>query len=249
MKKRIQNLTEMAREQKSHILLVQSLLLRSKLELIDLNIEKSQSLLERAQSLAEEKGIIKLAKIVSNEYDILLDQLSTWEDMSKYLPSLEERFEFTHIEDYLNQMMREYIIHESVIDEKESPQFFLILDKEGSILFSEKFNDLKIENELLQEILSTIDVFKSDESLTSESIKRIKYQNYTLAINPQGDQLLIYAFIGKSYHALKKHRLVIDEFNTFTGPWNVFFEKIKENKELTFSDRNKLSEYIESFFF
>ena len=198
--------------------------------------------------MAEEKGIIKLAKVVSNEYDILLDQLSTWEDMSKYLPSLEERFEFTHIEDYLNRMMRNYIIHDDVVDEEESPLFFLILDKKGSILFSELFNDLALEEELLQEILSVIASFKTKESLTSEIIKRIKFRNYTIAINLQGDQLLAYAFIGKSYHALKKLRLLIDEFKTFTSQWNVFFEKIKDNKELTFSDRKQLSEYLESIF-
>ncbi len=248
LKNRIQKLSEMAKEQRSNILLVQSLFLQSKLKLIDLDIQRSQSLLEKAQFIAEEKGIIKLAKVVSNEYDILLDQLNTWEDMSKYLPSLEERFEFTHIEDYLNRMMRDYIIHESIEDEKESPQFFLILNKEGSTLFSEQFNDLKLENELLQGILSTVDVFKLDESLTSESIKRVKYRNYTLAINFQRDLLLIYAFIGKSYHALKKLRSLIDEFKTFTGHWNVFFEKIKYNKELTFFDRKQLSEYLESIF-
>ncbi|OLS32470.1 MAG: hypothetical protein HeimAB125_08680 [Candidatus Heimdallarchaeota archaeon AB_125] len=248
LKDRIMKLTEMAREQKSHILLIQALLLQSKLELIDLDIESSQSLLEKAQTLAEEKGIIKLAKVVSNEYDILLDQLSTWEDMSKYLPSLEERFEFTHIEDYLNRMMRNYIIHDDVVDEEESPLFFLILDKKGSILFSELFNDLALEEELLQEILSVIASFKTKESLTSEIIKRIKFRNYTIAINLQGDQLLAYAFIGKSYHALKKLRLLIDEFKTFTSQWNVFFEKIKDNKELTFSDRKQLSEYLESIF-
>jgi hypothetical protein len=249
LKNSVKFLKKMAEQQKSYILLTQSLLLESKIKLIDFNIEESQYLLEKAQSLAEEKGLTKLAKIISNEFDILLDQLSTWEDMSKYLPSLEERFEFTHIEDYLNRMMREFIIHESVVDEQESPQFFLILDKEGSILFSEQFNDLKFEKELLQEILSTIDAIKSDESLSSELIKRIKYRNYTLAINLQGDLLLIYAFIGKSYHALKKHRLFIDEFKSFTSPWNVFFEKRKENKELTFSDRKQLSEYLENFFF
>ena len=238
----------MAKEQRSNILLVQALLLQSKLELIDLNIEESQSLLDRAQFLAEEKGITKLAKIVSNEYDILLDQLSTWEDMSKYLPSLEERFEFTHIEDYLNRMMRDYIIHESIVDEEESSQFFLILDTEGSILFSEFFSDLKPEEEILQEILSVLNVFKSDESITPESIKRIKVRNYSLAINLQGDQLLIYSFVGKSYHALRKLRRLIEEFKTFTSQWNVFFESIKENKELTFSDRKQLSEYLESIF-
>ena len=248
LKNQILKLTEMAKEQRSNILLVQALLLQSKLELIDLNIEESQSLLDRAQFLAEEKGITKLAKIVSNEYDILLDQLSTWEDMSKYLPSLEERFEFTHIEDYLNRMMRDYIIHESIVDEEESSQFFLILDTEGSILFSEFFSDLKPEEEILQEILSVLNVFKSDESITPESIKRIKVRNYSLAINLQGDQLLIYSFVGKSYHALRKLRRLIEEFKTFTSQWNVFFESIKENKELTFSDRKQLSEYLESIF-
>lgn len=249
LKNRIQELAEMAREQKSVILLVQSLLLQSKLELIDLDIEKSQSLLGKAQSIAEEKGLIKLAKVVSNEFDILLDQLSTWEDMSTYLPSLEERFEFTHIENYLNKMMRDYIIHESIVDEKEAPAFFLLLNKEGGILFSEIFNEVSLEGELLKEILSAINRSNTEAMMSFETIKRVKYRNYTVLINIQEDIFLVYAFIGKSYYALQKLNSLIKEFRIFTSEWHEFFGKLKDKKELSYSDRNQLSEYLESVFF
>ncbi|MCE7748572.1 MAG: tetratricopeptide repeat protein [Candidatus Heimdallarchaeota archaeon] len=249
LKNRIQELAEMAREQKSVILLVQSLLLQSKLELIDLDIEKSQSLLGKAQSIAEEKGLTKLAKVVSNEFDILLDQLSTWEDMSTYLPSLEERFEFTHIENYLNKMMRDYIIHESIVDEEEAPVFFLLLNKEGVILFSEKFNEVSLEGELLGEILSFINRLNSRSMFPSETTKRIKHKNYTVAINAQEDIFLVYAFIGKSYHALQRINSLIKEFRTFTSGWQEFFGKLKNKEELSYSDRKQLSEYLEGVFF
>lgn len=248
LKNRIINLTEMAKEQKSHILLIQSLLLQSKLELIEFNIDKGQLLLEKAQILAEEKGIIKLAKVVSNEIDILLSQLSTWEDMSKYLPSLEERLEFTHVEDVLSRIMKDSIIHETFTDEKEAPLFFLVLNDEGAIHFSELFSDVTLDNELLQEILAAIARFKANETLETGIIKRIKYRNYTIAINSQVNLLLVYAFIGKSYHALQKFRFLIEEFRTFTSEWTTFFNKIKDNKELTLSDRMQLSEYLESVF-
>jgi len=248
LRNRVKNLTQMAEQQKSYILLAQSLLIQSKLELIDFNTNEGRILLEKAQNLAEEKGITNLAKVISNEYDILLSQLSKWEEMSTYLPSLEERFEFTHIEDLLGTMLKNNITYIDLVDEGESPYFFLIMNQEGSVLFSEAFSDLSLDDELLGGILNSIEEFKSSGLLNDDTIKRLKYQNYTIAINSQEDLLLIYTFIGKSYHALQKFRLLFEEFRSFTSDWNIYFEKIKENEELSLSERMELSKYLESVF-
>ena len=238
----------MAEQQKSYILLTQSFLLQSKLELIEFNMKGGQLLLEKAQTIAEEKGIINLAKIISNEYDVLLEQLSKWEGMSTYLPSLEERFEFTHIEDLLNKMIRNNVTFIDVVDEKESPSFFLIMNHDGSILFSESLSDVSLEDELLQGILATIDDYKKFNDLSDEVIKRLKFRNNTIAINSQKEILIVYAFIGKSYHALQKLKQIIEEFRSFTGEWYIYFEKIKDGVELSLDERMELSKYLESVF-
>ncbi len=248
LKNSVKFLKKMAEQQRSYILLAQSLLLQSKLELIEFNMKEGQSLLDRAQSIAEDKGIVNLAKIISNEYDILLDQLSKWEGMSTYLPSLEERFEFTHVEELLSKMIRNNVTFIDLVDEKESPNFFLILNQKGSVVFSEAFSDISLEDELLQGILTSINEYKTSEALNDATIKRLKYLNYTIAINSQKDLLLIYTFIGKSYYALKKLKQLIEEFRSFTSEWHTYFEKIKDNIELSLEERIKLTEYMESVF-
>ena len=248
LKNSVKRLKKMAEQQKSYILLVQSFLLQSKLELIEFNMIEGQLLLEKAQNIAEEKGIINLAKIISNEYDVLLDQLSKWEGMSTYLPSLEERFEFTHIEELLNKMIRNNVTFIDFADEKESPSFFLIMNQDGSVLFSESLSDVSLETELLQGIMAAIEEYRKSDELSGEVIKRLKYENYIVAVNSQKDILIIYAFIGKSYHALKKLKLLIEEFRSFTGEWNAYFEKIKDSVELSLDERMELSKYLESVF-
>ncbi|MCG3216434.1 MAG: tetratricopeptide repeat protein [Candidatus Heimdallarchaeota archaeon] len=248
LKNSIKYLKKIAEQQRSYILLSQSLLLQSKLELIEFNIKEGQLLLERAQSITEEKGIINLAKVISNEYDVLLDQLSKWEGMSTYLPSLEERFEFTHIEDILGKMIRNNFTFIDVVDEMESPNFFLIMNQDGSVLFSESLSEVSLEDELLQGILTTIDEYRNSEELSDEVIKRLKHRNYTIAINSQKDILIVYVFIGKSYHAMQKLKLIVEEFRSFTGEWYTYFEKIKDDVELSLDERMELSKYLESVF-
>ena len=61
-------------------------------------------LLTKAQKIAESKGLTKLALKISDEHDILLDQLDQWEHFTMRLPTIAEKLELTHIEEKLKQM-------------------------------------------------------------------------------------------------------------------------------------------------
>ncbi|MCE7740968.1 MAG: hypothetical protein GOP50_00795 [Candidatus Heimdallarchaeota archaeon] len=248
LKHRVNTLRQMAEHDKSHILLAQSLLLQSKLELIDFNMENGQLLLRKAQKIAEDKGITNLAKVISGEYDILLDQLSRWQEMSTYIPSLEERFEFTHIEDLLEKMIRNNALYEDIQDEKEQPHFFMIMNKVGTILFSERFSGKPLNNDLLQGIQNIIHECMCNEGFHDTPIIRMKFQHYTVAISFQEDVLLIYVFIGRSYNAIQKLYFLENEISSLTQRWSQYYRKFQSNQALSPQERMKISKTLEETF-
>jgi tetratricopeptide (TPR) repeat protein len=249
LKQRVNSLKTIAEHQKSHILFALSLLIKSKLELINFNVSLGQTLLEEAQKIADEKGITYLAKVISNEYDILLTQLSTWREMSSYFPSLEERFQITHLEELLTKIIKNNAVYINFQEEKELPYFFLIINKDRNILFSESFGDFSLNDELLQGILSCINENISSQSLENNNIKRIMYQNYTIAIDKQKNLLLVYSFVGESYPAMQKLRSFSKEFSLLLDKWNRYFEQFKTNKKLTLDERMGISRFLETVFF
>jgi hypothetical protein len=242
LRKSIDDFAQLAEKERSYILLAQSLLIKSKLKLIDLDIEGSRLLLEKAQDIADTKGVTNLAKQISNEYDVLINDLSRWEEMSTYLPTLEERFEFTHIEDLFEKMIKNNITYADVIDEEESPLFFLILNKEGSILFSQQFSEIFFGDALLQDVHGSLQIFTSTPLKSDGMIKRIKYKKYSIAITKIGKIMLAYVFIGKSYYAVKKLRSLTVELQTFSENWQ---EIAEEKKELDLDDRIEMTKYLE----
>ncbi|MFX1603217.1 MAG: tetratricopeptide repeat protein [Promethearchaeota archaeon] len=70
-----QRILDIAKEQSSHTLLVESYILQSKLALVELDIDQARILLAQAHVIAEEKGLEKLAQAVAGERDSLQSEL------------------------------------------------------------------------------------------------------------------------------------------------------------------------------
>jgi tetratricopeptide (TPR) repeat protein len=83
--------------------MVQVLLLRSKLALIDLKVEEAQSILNDAYDLANEHGLTQLASIVDMERDINKKELMKYKKMVETNASLYERLQETQIANYLKK--------------------------------------------------------------------------------------------------------------------------------------------------
>jgi hypothetical protein len=90
-----------------------------------------------------QKGLNRLEIHLSNEQDALLEQLDTWERMSNYLPTLEERFEATHIEEILSKMLLNRVNYTEVSIEVEKPVSFVIFDENYSVLFADSLSMIK----------------------------------------------------------------------------------------------------------
>jgi tetratricopeptide (TPR) repeat protein/predicted amidohydrolase len=99
-------LLEISEKQSSHSLLAQTYLLQSKLALIELDIGRAKKLLEQANSIAEEKGLNLLARLVAQERDSLLSYVKKWESLVQQKPSRQEMIDITHINVLLERMIQ-----------------------------------------------------------------------------------------------------------------------------------------------
>jgi len=248
LKYRINTLKQMAEHDKSYVLIAQSLLLQSKLELIEFHMEKGEFLLQKALNLAEDKGISNLARIISREYDNLLDQLSKWDEMSSYIPNLEERFEFSHIEELLELMIRNNALYDQSQDEQEQPFFFMIMNRGGSVIFSEKFTEAHLDANLLGELQNVIRENTCSDSFFGDKITRMRFQQYTIVIRLQEEMFLIYVFIGHSYSAIQKLRSLEEEIRSLVQEWSKYYRENQQNLELSLHERMKLSKTLELSF-
>ncbi|MHA2232776.1 MAG: tetratricopeptide repeat protein [Candidatus Hodarchaeales archaeon] len=94
-------LENIARQQNSQFLLVHTLVLQSKLSLLDLNIEQATNLLEQAATIAQEKGLKALATQVINEQNALKAEVEKWVSITESNSPLVDRIEQARMKDYL----------------------------------------------------------------------------------------------------------------------------------------------------
>jgi len=248
LKQTIDQLDELAERQKSSILLAETYMLKSHLALIELKIEEAKTMLEKAQRIADEKGITRLATLISNEYDHLLEQISSWESFTAKLPNIADRMELTHLEDMMNKLVKNRISFADVSHENEDPSIFLIMDKTGHVVFSDNFEDIPLENDLVEGIITTIHDFLEEKEPDKNTSHRLQFRNFGIVLYHSEDMLLSYVFVGKSYSAVQKINKLITDFSTFSEIWGDLSTKLNSNQELSLSDRTRLSDYLESIF-
>jgi tetratricopeptide (TPR) repeat protein len=198
----ILKLITIAAEQNLYPLLAQTYLLQAQLSLMEIKIEDAKYFLSKAQQIAEEQGLERLAIQISNEYDSILDKLDTWTDFTMNLPRIAEKLELTHIELMLNQMIKKRLIDfEDTIKEEEAPNSFFILNSSGTILFSETFDD-QLEGQNLDQFLEILRELEKEEA--HEMIQRDRFQEFTYLSKKIGSFLYCYIFVGKAYTGINK---------------------------------------------
>ncbi len=232
--------------QQSYLLLIEIIFLQSKILILELKVEESLELLEKSQQIAKEKGLTRLEILLSNEYDTLLDQLDTWDNYSTYLPTLEERFSITHIEDLLNQIIRQRVSCTHITQEKEAPGYFLILNQDGNLLYTDSFSSIPFDKEKIPEILLKIREKQLDLQIPYK-ITRLKFREYSCLLATDKNFIFCYIFIGKSFLPMKK----LDQFFTKIQD-SVYFNEASGTwilkGILSLEDRNYLSNIIERTF-
>jgi tetratricopeptide (TPR) repeat protein len=240
-------LEETAKKQNSYTLAVESLFLQSQLALLELDTNEAQRTLREALSIAKDNGLDKLSVKISNEYDILLEQLDTWEDFTMKLPTIAEKLELTHIEDKLEQIMKRRTVatSDSEIGE-ECPILFLILSAEGSVIFSEQFDET-LSPQFIEDILKNIRELTSEEKIT-EAMDRFKLKDYICLSRSFEGLIFCYMFIGKSFAGEQKLEKFTKILSKKTFITSILAESVELQMSLDYDDRLKITEVVDSIF-
>ncbi|MBY9000634.1 MAG: tetratricopeptide repeat protein [Candidatus Heimdallarchaeota archaeon] len=227
----------------SHLLLIELYFLQSKMFLLELKVEEALELLELAQEMACEKGLVRLEILLSNEHDMLLNQLDVWEDFTTYLHTLEERLEYTHIEILLNNMIRKWVNYTDVHYDSESPCFFLMSNNEGTVLYSDSYSSLPFDPEKISNIQRKIQHI-CDEKRANSKITRFRFQEYSCILKTVQNLNICYVFMGNSYLPLKKMSDFLSDLKSSKILSKIIAEN-EENNSMSLPARIKLSKLID----
>jgi hypothetical protein len=88
-------------------LYVETLLLQSKIALVELDVEEAKRLLEVARIFANEKGLERMLKRVADERDAQHRELTMWEQLGEDRPPMKERTGKVRIHEQIEKMIRE----------------------------------------------------------------------------------------------------------------------------------------------
>ena len=248
IKDKVKDLENMAKKQSSSVLLAEALLLDSQLSLLELEIDAAKLLLLKAQKIAEEREIHRLANLISNAYDNILDNVDQWETASSLLPDISDRMELTHIEQLLYELVRNKIIYSDIEKEDELPCAFIILSKENSLLFAEIFDDLIIEPEAIEGIMPKIHSITNKNTNPNPVFERARYNGYTLIVDEYQAFIFCYVFIGKSYSACLKLKDLMKDVQDQSDVWKDLLPKLQRGHKLISDDRFQLTNYLRNLY-
>ncbi|WP_455465190.1 tetratricopeptide repeat protein, partial [Candidatus Hodarchaeum mangrovi] len=136
-------LLEIAEEQNSYYLLAETYWLQSKLALLKLNIKEAQTLLLKAQSIAEEKGFKALANSIGYDHFSFFSQLQKWEEYFDKNMSLVQRMELAQLEDFVVKLIYKQSnkVPQKTIDELMKIEAFQEYLKDAKKILSEYNRD------------------------------------------------------------------------------------------------------------
>ncbi len=242
----IAQLIEIASYNNLYPLLAETYLLQAQIALIEIKIDEAKSFISNAQQLAEERGLSRLAIIISNEYDLILDKLDQWDDFTRKLPTVAEKLELTHIEQMLNQMIKKRMIDTSyAVKEEEYPIMLFILNSSGSILFTENF-DFELEEQDLAQFLEILQEIRLEENV--DFIRRNRFQEYTYLTKNINSFLFSYVFEGKAYSSINKMNAFIDEIKDPSPLWDMFKDSEETGQPISVLNRMAISQTVTEIF-
>ncbi|MGD8814762.1 MAG: tetratricopeptide repeat protein, partial [Anaerolineales bacterium] len=116
IKSLIDQFLEIANQQSSHTLMVETYLLQSKLALIDLDMTRAKELLAKASIIAEEKDLRLLGFAITREQDGLQTLVRKWEQILRQNPSTREMIDITGVDHLLERMIQKTV--SDILDER-----------------------------------------------------------------------------------------------------------------------------------
>jgi tetratricopeptide (TPR) repeat protein len=239
-------LLQIAEDQHSHSLLSEGYLLKSEIALLLDDSSLAKQLIDKAQRIAEEKGLQRLALAISREYDSILDQIGVIDFQAPQIQEQKGELEIEKVENLLGRMTTRNIAAVSNAIPEE-PEMLLIISEGGLTVFTYNFKpDDLIKSQLVGGFLSAIESFSNE--IFSSSIERVSLGDYRLILHSHLLLTFAYVFKGESYSAVKKVKSFVSSIESQTKIWKSIRGIVDTGKLLSKEDEAVLVEIIEDIF-
>ncbi|MFX0183323.1 MAG: tetratricopeptide repeat protein [Candidatus Hodarchaeota archaeon] len=239
-------LLDIAQDQNSHSLLSETYLLKAELALLQGNVHQARKYISQGQTIAEEKGLHKLALAISREHDNLLDQLGTIGALKSHDDITADPLEIDNVEDLLERMTTRQITAVSEIT-PEDPIMLLVIAEGGMTLFNKRFVSKEVVKEqLVGSFLSAIELFSKE--VFSSSIERMKLGEYRLVMQGFDKITFSYIFKGESYPAIKRLKRFIQALGKNSTLWEALKSKTETGTLLKADEKEVINNILENAF-
>lgn len=233
----------MAKSQNSHLLLIETYLLQSKVALVQLDLDRAQKLLVDAEQIAKQKGLFKSAVKISAEHDRLINRLNKWDDIQDKTGSLLDRVSMFDLQETIENLLSRR--NQQILEnQEEKPIFLLILNEKSITLYSRTFEpSVKINEQLIGGFLMASDAGMKKVLNADASIERIKYGEYNLIFTKHQTITFCYAFEGQSYFAVQRLNAFIDRIQLGRS-WLLLTSKVPRPKQIKSELDTKISDFF-----
>ncbi|MCH8906497.1 MAG: tetratricopeptide repeat protein [Candidatus Heimdallarchaeota archaeon] len=221
----VDDLVKIAEKQQSYRLLGEIYLLKSKLALLQLDIDLAKEMLKKASEVVFDKGLTNLSLKISNQHDILLDQEDKLESFIRNNASLKDRLEEIRLDELVTNLINRRPEEEQ--REPETPELLLILNKGGIPLYRKIFSTaFEVKNELLGGFISALHSMSEDIFKSKNATQRIRHDDFIVIIQPDDQLLFSYVFMGQSYQAQTKLEDYINRIRDSSTIWSALNRKV-----------------------
>jgi len=241
----INRLSEFAEFQHSFRLLAETHLLQGKLALIQMNMGDARKFFTKAERIADEHGLHLLARTISSEHDLLLEQLEKWETLRKVNTPVAERVKFVEIDKTINHLMGRRMLEPPDLVE-EDPILLLIMSEGGHTFFNHTFIKDWDYNSLFSSFISAFNTFSSE--IFEETIDRIKIGENIIFIKPVDPFVVCYVSKGQSYPAIKKLNKFSDAIKNKKEIWAILNKASMATQELNIKSSPLLGAIVNKIF-
>lgn len=216
----VEKLHGQAKAQQRLVGLIDALIMRSRILLIQFNFNDARSHLAEAEKIARDLNSQPLMQRVSSAFDKLLDQTDRWKDYVEKNVDLIDLVKQSELEDLVIRMIRKKTKDIADVSE-ETPILLMIMSDYGMSLYNKTFTHLDSDSQLIAGFISAINAFSSEAFAATGSIERIKHNEYTISLLPDEKMTLCYAYTGPSFATLSKVENVMRELKKDSQLWHV----------------------------
>jgi hypothetical protein len=210
-----------------------------------MNMGEARKFFTKAERIADEHGLHLLARTISSEHDLLLEQLEKWETLRKANPPVAERVKFVEIEKTLDHMMGKKMLEPPDLVE-ENPILLLIMSEGGHTFFNHTFIKDWDYSTLFSSFISAFNTFSSE--IFEETIDRIKIGENIIFIKPVEPFVVCYVSNGQSYPAVKKLNNFSKLIKNREEIWAILNKAAKATQELSVSSSPLLGAIVNEIF-